>query len=73
MHISLKQIDNDKYMVYSGTKHIGDFIRDVDAYFKFWVNSEIKGYWTEEFMMEIVVQLHDLNVPVEALYANMIV
>jgi hypothetical protein len=62
--ITLKYITGSRHQVYwRNSKHIGDFIRDVDGYFYYWANDY--GCWSSNTLRVIAEKLEEINEPYE--------
>jgi hypothetical protein len=53
--------EGEGYTGWFGAVYIGDFLLDVDGYYKYWVPKDTSGYWTEHMLQLIVNKLKEIN------------
>lgn len=60
--INLEQQDNLSYKAFwENGVFIGDILKDVDGYFKFWPRTDLYGHYDELFLVSMFKTLEKLN------------
>ena len=59
--LTYNKITKGQYEVFINTVNIGEFLMDVDGYWKYWPNDHRSGYWDEWMLTILAEELHKLN------------